>query len=300
MSHPAYDLKQNQELMTQKHPPMKISHNVLRKMLKNRRAKICLSFMLFIVLIGIFAPAIAPYHPEEPFYHKILEAPSKEHWLGTDSIGRDVLSRLIYGVRVTLSYATLAVFITFSIGTMIGVVAAYVGGIIDNILMRIMDVFLALPSIMLALAIVAILGPSLTNAMIAVGVASIPGFSRIIRGASITIKSTGYVEASKSIGSSTLWILRRHFLPNITSVLIVYTMLFIGIAILEIAALSFIGLGAQPPTAEWGAMLSEGKSYIFDAWWLSTFPGLLITMVVFAVNFLGDALRDLFDTKSSG
>jgi peptide/nickel transport system permease protein len=279
--------------------PLKIKSDTFRKLFNDKRAVVCIPILSIIVLVGIFAPVLAPFNPEELFYESILEAPSKEHLLGTDAIGRDVLSRLIYGVRVTLTVSMLAVSITFFLGTFIGLVCAYVGGWLDNLLMRIMDVLLALPSIILALAIVAILGPSLTNAMIAVGVASIPGFARLIRGAGLTIKSSGFVEASRSIGSSHGWILRRQFLPNVAGVLLVYTTLFIGVAILDTAALSFIGLGAQPPTSEWGTMLSEGKNYMYDAWWLATFPGLAITMVVFAVNFLGDALRDIFDPKSS-
>lgn len=283
---------------TRQESPNKFKFGAVKKILNNKRAKYCLLFLLLIVFVGIFAPLIAPYDPEEPFYDAILSSPSAQHLLGTDEIGRDVLSRLIHGVQITLSASALAVSITFVIGTFIGLVCAYTGGVVDNILMRIMDVFLALPSIMLALAIVAILGPSLTNAMIAVGISSIPSFSRLIRGAAMTIKSSGFVEASQSIGSSNSWILRRHFLPNVAGVLLVYTMLFVGVAILEIAALSFLGLGAQPPTPEWGAMLSEGKNYIYDAWWLATFPGVAITLVVLVVNFLGDALRDVFDTKS--
>jgi peptide/nickel transport system permease protein len=279
--------------------PLKIKTDTLRKLSQDKRAVVCILFLSILALIGIFAPLLAPYNPEELFYESILEGPSKEHLLGTDSIGRDLLSRLIFGVRVTLTVSMLAVAITFFLGTLIGLVCAYVGGWVDNVLMRIMDILLALPSIILALAIVAILGPSLTNAMIAVGIASIPGFSRLIRGAALTIKSSGFVEASRSIGSSHSWILRRQFLPNVAGVLLVYTTLFIGVAILDTAALSFIGLGAQPPTPEWGTMLSEGKNYIYDAWWLSTFPGLAITLVVFAVNLLGDALRDIFDPKSS-
>jgi peptide/nickel transport system permease protein len=287
-----------QARVTQK-APLKIKTDTLRKLSKDKRAVVCILFLSILALIGIFAPLLAPYNPEELFYESILEGPSKEHLLGTDSIGRDLLSRLIFGVRVTLTVSMLAVAITFFLGTLIGLVCAYVGGWVDNVLMRIMDILLALPSIILALAIVAILGPSLTNAMIAVGIASIPGFSRLIRGAALTIKSSGFVEASRSIGSSHSWILRRQFLPNVAGVLLVYTTLFIGVAILDTAALSFIGLGAQPPTPEWGTMLSEGKNYIYDAWWLSTFPGLAITLVVFAVNLLGDALRDIFDPKSS-
>ncbi|PAE38043.1 ABC transporter permease [Bacillus sp. 7884-1] len=279
--------------------PLKIKSDTLRKLSQDKRAVVCILFLFIVALIGIFAPLLAPYNPEELFYESILEGPSKEHLLGTDPIGRDLLSRLIFGVQVTLKVSMLAVAITFFLGTLIGLVCAYLGGWVDNVLMRIMDILLALPSIILALAIVAILGPSLTNAMIAVGIASIPGFSRLIRGAALTIKSSGFVEASRSIGSSHSWILLRQFLPNVAGVLLVFTTLFIGVAILDTAALSFIGLGAQPPTPEWGTMLSEGKNYIYDAWWLSTFPGLAITMVVFAVNLLGDALRDIFDPKST-
>ncbi|MBP2241799.1 peptide/nickel transport system permease protein [Cytobacillus eiseniae] len=279
--------------------PIKIKSDTLRKLLKDKRAVVCILFLVIVALIGILAPLLAPFDPEEQFYESILQGPSKEHLLGTDAIGRDVLSRLVYGVRVTLTVSMLAVAITFFLGTFIGLLSAYVGGWLDNVLMRIMDILLALPSIILALAIVAILGPSLTNAMIAVGVASIPGFARLIRGAALSIKSSGFVEASRSIGSSHSWILRRQFLPNVAGVLLVYTTLFIGVAILDTAALSFIGLGAQPPTPEWGTMLSEGKNYMYDAWWLATFPGIAITIVVFSVNFLGDALRDIFDPKST-
>lgn len=279
--------------------PLRIKSDTLRQLVKDKRAVVCLIFLFFVVLIGIFAPLLAPFDPEEQFYESILQGPNKEHLLGTDAIGRDILSRLIFGVRVTLTVSLLAVSITFFIGTFLGLVSAYVGGWLDNVLMRIMDILLALPSIILALAIVAILGPSLTNAMIAVGVASIPGFSRLIRGTALTIKSSEFIEASRSIGSSHSWILRRQFLPNVAGVLLVYTTLFIGVAILDTAALSFIGLGAQPPTPEWGTMLADGKNYMYDAWWLATFPGIAITMVVFAVNFLGDALRDIFDPKTS-
>ncbi|NHM31307.1 ABC transporter permease [Neobacillus terrae] len=283
-----------------KKQPSSLKLNFLKEIGSNKRARYSLFFLLLVILIGVFAPLLAPHDPEKPYYEALLHGPSKEHLLGTDSIGRDLLSRLLYGIRATLTAASIAVAITFTIGTFIGLISAYIGGIIDNILMRIMDVLLALPTIVLALAIVAILGPSLANAMIAVGFASIPGFARITRGAALTIKSSGFVEASRSIGSSHSWILLRQFLPNIGGVLLVYTTLFIGVAILDTAALSFIGLGAQPPTPEWGTMLAEGKNYIYQAWWLATFPGLAITSVVFSVNFLGDALRDMFDPKSMG
>jgi len=276
----------------------KLRNKTLRRVWNNKRARWSLLFLFAILLVGVSANIIAPYDPETLFYEKMLQPPSKEHPFGTDDIGRDVLSRLIYGTRVTITVSILAVGITFVIGVIIGLVSAYVGGWVDNILMRIMDILLALPSIILALAIVAILGPSLTNAMIAVGIASIPSFSRLTRGVALSIKSSGYMEASKSIGSSHLYILLRHYLPNMMGILTVYTTLYIGIAILDTAALSFIGLGAQPPTPEWGTMLSQGKNYIFDAWWLATFPGVAITAIVFMVNFLGDTLRDIYDPKN--
>ncbi len=270
---------------------------LLNKIMRKKLAKYSCLVLLAIILLGIIGPWVAPYDPADTNYAAFLQSPSKQFWLGTDMIGRDILSRMLYGTRVTLTVAVMAVSITFVIGTLIGVTSAYMGGIVDNILMRIMDVLLALPGIVLALAIVAVLGPSQENAMIAIGISSIPGFSLLIRGAALTVKSSGYVEASRAIGSSNWWIVLNQIIPNITSVLIVYTALFVGGAILETSALGFIGLGAQPPTPEWGTMLNEGKDYLTEAWWLATFPGLAITIVVFAVNILGDALQDIFNPK---
>lgn len=271
---------------------------LLDKIFKNKAAKISLIMILLIAVIGIVGPWFAPHDPTKTYYDAFLQGPSAEHWLGTDAIGRDMFSRLLYGTRVTLIVAVMAVSITLVLGTLIGVVSAYAGGFIDNLLMRIMDILLAMPGIILALAIVAVLGPSQTNAMIAIGISSIPSFARLIRGAALVVKSSGYVEASRSIGTPNWWIILFQMIPNITNVLIVYTTLFIGGAILDTAALGFIGLGAQPPTPEWGTMLSEGKDYLSDAWWLATFPGVAITIVVLAVNILGDALRDIFDPRT--
>lgn len=279
--------------------PMVSDERILGKVWGNKKARYSFSVLLLLILMGIIGPWISPHDPTKPFYDALLTGPSKEHFLGTDAIGRDVFSRLIYGTRVTLMVAVMSVSITFITGTFIGLISAFMGGMVDNFLMRIMDILLAIPSIIMAMAIVAVLGPSLTNAMIAVGIAGIPNFARLTRGAALTVKSSGYVEASHALGSSKAWIIFYQFLPNILSTLLVYTTLHIGIAILDTAGLSFIGLGAQPPTAEWGTMLSEGKEYIRDAWWLSTFPGIAITIVVFTVNILGDALRDIFDPKSS-
>ncbi|MFE8695059.1 ABC transporter permease [Cytobacillus sp. FJAT-53684] len=262
------------------------------------KAKYSFLILLIIILLGIIGPWISPHDPTEANYDAFLQAPSTEYWLGTDSIGRDQLSRLLYGTRVSLTGALIAVSITVVVGTVIGVSSAFIGGVFDNILMRIMDVLLALPEIVLALAIVAILGPSQVNAMIAIGIAFIPYFSRLTRGATLAIKSSGYIEVSRSIGSSNWWITIYQLIPNIINILIVYTTLLLGMAILAASALGFIGLGAQPPTPEWGTMLGEGKDYIISAWWLTTFPGLAITIVVFTINMLGDALQDIFDPRS--
>jgi peptide/nickel transport system permease protein len=269
------------------------------KVWSNKKARYSFSLLLLLILIGIIGPWISPHDPTKPYYDTLLTGPSKEHLLGTDAIGRDVLSRLLYGTRVTIMVAVISVSITFITGTLIGLISAFMGGFIENFLMRMMDILLAIPNIIMAMAIVAVLGPSLTHAMIAVGIAGIPNFARLTRGASLSVKTSGYVEASHALGSSKSWIIFYQFLPNILSTLLVYTTLHIGIAILDTAGLSFIGLGAQPPTPEWGTMLSEGKEYIREAWWLSTFPGIAITVVVFTVNILGDALRDVFDPKSS-
>ncbi|WP_415858080.1 ABC transporter permease [Brevibacillus parabrevis] len=266
--------------------------------MQRKKAKYSFLMMLAIIVIGIIGPWIAPHDPTKTYYEAFMQGPSKQFWLGTDAIGRDILSRLLYGTRVTLTAAVMASAMTFVVGTLIGVTSAYIGGFFDNLIMRIMDVLLALPGIVLALAIVAALGPSQENAMIAIGIASIPGFSILVRGAALSIKESGYVEASRSIGSSNWWIIINQLIPNIANVLIVYTTMFIGGAILSTSALGFIGLGAQPPTPEWGTMLNEGKDYLREAWWLATFPGIAITVVVFTVYMLGDALRDIFDPKA--
>jgi ABC-type dipeptide/oligopeptide/nickel transport system permease subunit len=271
---------------------------LLGKIMQRKKAKYSFLMMLGIIVIGIIGPWIAPHDPTKTYYEAFMQGPSKQFWLGTDAVGRDILSRLLYGTRVTLTAAVMASAMTFVVGTLIGVTSAYIGGFFDNLIMRIMDVLLALPGIVLALAIVAALGPSQENAMIAIGIASIPGFSILVRGAVLSIKESGYVEASRSIGSSNWWIIINQLIPNIANVLIVYTTMFIGGAILSTSALGFIGLGAQPPTPEWGTMLNEGKDYLREAWWLATFPGIAITVVVFTVYMLGDALRDIFDPKA--
>ncbi|WP_010278204.1 ABC transporter permease [Paenibacillus senegalensis] len=271
---------------------------LLSRVMHRKSARFSFISLLVIAVIGIIGPWIAPHDPAKSYYDAFLQGPSARHWLGTDVIGRDVASRILYGARITITVALMAVGITFTAGTLIGVISGYIGGLVDKILMRLTDILLALPAIVLAFSIVAVLGPSLNNAMIAIGIASFPGFARIVRGATLVVKSAGYVEASRSIGSPHWRIILFQIIPNISNVLIVYTTLFMGTAILETAALGFIGLGAQPPTPEWGTMLSEGKDYLDHAWWLVLFPGLAITFVVFSVMMLGDALRDMFDPKT--
>lgn len=275
-----------------------IGKEIFNSVKKNKTASISLVSLLIIVLIGIIGPLIAPYSPTESNFEEFLQPPSIEHPFGTDAIGRDLFSRMLYGARETLKVAVMSVGITFFLGTLLGVTSAYIGGLLDNVMMRIMDILLALPGILLALAIVAILGPSQTNAMIAIGISSIPSFTRLIRSAALSVKSSGYIEASRAVGSSHKWVMINQIIPNITNVLVVYTTMYVGIAILDTSALGFIGLGAQPPTPEWGTLLSEGKDYLSDAWWLATFPGLAITIIVLTVNILGDELNERFNPRN--
>ncbi|WP_097677909.1 ABC transporter permease [Bacillus massilinigeriensis] len=276
----------------------KNKNNLIYSITRNRKALFSFLLLLIFIIIGLIGPFIITVDPNKSDINELLQSPSSKHPFGTDALGRDVFTRIIYGTRITITVALLAVAITVTIGTFLGVMSAYLGGFVDNLISRITEIFLALPGIVLALAIVAVLGPSLTNAMIAVGIASIPGFTRLIRGTTLSIIQSGYVEASRSIGSSSWWIIFHQIIPNITSILIVYTTLAVGGAILETSALSYIGLGAQPPTPEWGAMLNEGSGYLTEAWWLSIFPGISITVIVFAINSFGDALRDIYDPKA--
>lgn len=256
-----------------------------------------LIFLVIVVLVAIFAPTLSPYDPTKPFSDAVLSAPSSAHWLGTDSIGRDVLSRLIWGTRVTVEVGLISVTIALVAGSAVGLLAGFFGGKLDNALMRVMDIMLAIPGILLAMAIVAILGPGLYNAMIAIGIASTPTFARLVRGATLSVKTRDYVLASYCFGARRDRIMLRHILPNIANTMIVFSTLNLGVAILDTAGLSFIGLGAQPPTPDWGSMLNDGKNYLTQAWWLATFPGLAISLVVLAVNLFGDGLRDALDPR---
>src|SRR6056297_417349 len=268
-----------------------------RRLMKSRIGVLGIVFIGILVLVAIFAPVIAPHDPLEQNIMTRYQAPSSEHLLGTDEMGRDILSRIIYGSRISLQVGLFSIGIALVTGVFLGLIAGYYGGVLDMVIMRIMDIMLAFPAILLAIAIVAILGPQLRNAMLAIGVINIPRFARVVRSSAISIKESEYILAAKMMGASDVRIIFFHLLPNAMAPLIVQTTLSIATAILEAAALSFLGLGAQPPTPEWGAMLSDARSSLQRAPWVATFPGIAIILGVLGFNLLGDGLRDALDPK---
>jgi peptide/nickel transport system permease protein len=254
------------------------------------------TLMTLIVLITLLAPVIATHDPNDIVDDRRL-GPSRTHLMGTDEIGRDTFSRVLYGGRVSLRVGLLAVAIGGVVGTLFGMIAGYFGGWADTIIMRLTDVLLAFPGILLALVIVAILGPSITNTMIAVGIEFIPAFVRTVRGATLSVKEEDYVLAARAVGIKPPRIIWRHVLPNMVSTVIVLGTLAVGIAILATAGLSFLGLGAQPPTPEWGTLLSDARKYLRESPHMAIFPGVTIMIVVLALNLLGDGLRELLDPR---
>jgi peptide/nickel transport system permease protein len=256
-----------------------------------------LAVLILFVLIAIFAPLVAPHDPLQIIPRATKQAPSALYLFGTDNLGRDILSRVIYGTRISIVVGLIAVAIAMVGGTFLGTISGYYGGWTDSVIMRCMDIMLAFPGILLAIAIVAILGPSLANTMIAVGLATVPVYARTARGNILSVKTNDYVEAARCIGAPDWRLMLRHVLPNITAPLIVLSTVNVGTAILSAAGLSYLGLGAQPPTPEWGAMLAESRVYLREAWWMASFPGIAIMLVVLAVNLLGDGLRDELDPR---
>lgn len=250
-----------------------------------------------IVLAAVLAPWVAPYSPSAPDYQNLLAGPSWAHPFGTDAYGRDILSRVIWGGRISLSIGVISVAAGGAAGVLLGLISGYGGGWIDSLIMRFCDVLLAFPGILLAIGIVAVLGPGVANVIWAVAVFSIPVFARLVRGSTLALKQTVYVQAARSIGVRRAALLLRHILPGTLPGVIVYVSLRVGTAILTGAALSFIGLGAQPPSPEWGAMLADGRSYLGVADQVTLFPGLAIFVTVLALNLLGDGLRDALDQK---
>lgn len=255
--------------------------------------------VLVAVLTAILAPWIAPHPPTKIYYEAVQAPPSWQHPFGTDQLGRDVLSRVIYGARISMTVGVIVVAIGLSFGTLLGLLAGYYQGWVDQVVMRVMEILLAFPEILLAIAIVAILGPDLNNTMIAVGISVIPVYALTVRSSVLSILEREYIQAARALGASNLWIIFHHVLPNVASPILVVATVNVGVAILVAAGLSYVGLGAQPPTPEWGSMLSQARDYLQTSWWIATFPGLAITLVVLGFNLLGDALRDLIDPRSS-
>lgn len=271
--------------------------DVLVRLSRSPLAMFGLAIICVLVFCAVFAEVISPYSPIKQDLMHMFETPSAAHWLGTDEFGRDILSRLIYGARVSLQVGFIAVGIALVTGGMLGAISGYYSGRLDNCIMRVMDVLLSIPQTLLAIAIVAALGPSLMNLMIAVGISAVPTYARIVRGSVLSIRSMEFIEAARAAGSSDLRIILKHIIPNSMAPIIVQSTLGVASAILNAAGLSFIGLGIQPPNPEWGAMLSGGRQYIRDFPHMTLYPGLAIMLTILALNFLGDGLRDALDPK---
>jgi peptide/nickel transport system permease protein len=274
-----------------------LARDASRRLLRSKSALIGGTLLLVVVLCAVLAPLISPYDPIKTNQRTSLEAPSFAHLMGTDRFGRDVLTRVIWAGRLSLPVGFVSVVIGAVLGVALGLIAGYYGGQWDAVIMRFVDLLLAFPGILLALAIVAVLGPSLLNLMIAVGISSIPDYVRITRGTVLSVKQREFVLAARTVGSRSGAIILRHILPNVLAPLIVLGTLGMAAAVITGSALSFLGLGIRPPTPEWGNMLSEGREFLQHAWWVAFFPGLAIMVTVFAINLLGDGLRDALDPR---
>jgi peptide/nickel transport system permease protein len=263
---------------------------------RNRLAIAGAALVVVVLVAGLLSPLVAPFDPTL-ITPDALAAPSRAHLFGTDDLGRDIFSRVLYGARISPLVGLLAVAISASVGVTMGLIAGYAGGPADNVLMRVVDILLSFPGIVLAIGVVAILGPGLNHALVAVGIAGIPTFARVVRGSVLVEKEKEYVEAARLLGVPTPRLLLLHILPNVLAPVLVLSTLSVAGAILAAAGLSFIGLGAQLPTPEWGAMLSQGRNYLAVQWWVAAFPGAAIAMTVLGVNLMGDGIRDVLDPR---
>ena len=273
------------------------AQRALRRLARRRGAMIGLGFVAFFILLALLAPWVSPYDPLQTSWSAVRKAPSAAFLFGTDEIGRDVLSRVIWGTRASLLAGLVSVCIALALGVPVGLAAGYVGGWVDALISRITDAMLACPFLIFAIAFAAFLGPSLTNAMIAIGISATPIFIRLTRAQVLAVKVEDYVEAARAVGNSHLRIALRHILPNIVAPLIVQATLAIAAAVIAEASLSFLGLGQQPPAPSWGSMLNTAKNYVDNAPWMSVWPGLSIFLLVLSFNLLGDGLRDAFDPR---
>ncbi len=281
--------------------PVKVQgpwRNAWKRLRKNKIALVGVFIVVFLLFLAAFAPLLTSHDPIVGILADRNMPPSAEHFLGTDSQGRDIMARIMYGALISVEIGVISVGIAMLAGTFLGIISGYYGKWVDMLVMRFIDIMLAFPAVLLALAIVAILGPSLQNAMIAVGIVNVPFFARIVRSSVLSVKEMEYIEAARAIGCNDVQIIFRHILPNCLAPIIVQATMTVGTAILEAAGLSFLGLGAQPPTPEWGAMLADSKNYLRQAPWSVTFPGLAIMITVLGFNLFGDGLREALDPKS--
>jgi peptide/nickel transport system permease protein len=271
---------------------------LLRRFLRRPLAVVSLAIIVAFILAAVFAPVIAPYDPDATDFDSLFASPSSEHWLGTDELGRDVFSRILFGARASMQAGVLATLLAMVVAVPLGLFSGYFRGWWDPVIMRITDVLLAFPFLILAVGLAAILGPSLKNATLALGIAAIPGLVRITRGEALALREEDYVRAAVANGASDSVILARHILPNMTSTLIVQATLTIPAAIIGESVLSFLGLGVQPPTPSWGVMISSAQTYLTDEPMLTVFPGIAIFLATLSFNLLGDGLRDVLDPKT--
>lgn len=269
-----------------------------RRLKKRRTAMVALVLLVLLALIAIFAPFIATHDPTQQSWRAVRQAPSLTHWFGSDEVGRDIFSRIIYGTRASLSAGVISVAIAIVAGVPLGLLAGYVGGWTDALISRITDAMLACPFLILAIALAAFLGPSLQNAMIAIGITATPVFVRLTRGQVLSIKTEDYVEAARAVGNTKIRIALRHILPNVMPQLLVQGTLTIATAIIAEASLSFLGLGQQPPAPSWGSMLNIAQRFLSNAPWMAIFPGIAIFVTVLSFNLFGDGLRDALDPKA--
>jgi peptide/nickel transport system permease protein len=270
---------------------------MIKELVRNRMAFAGLVFILLILLFAIFAPVIAPHDPAKVDTSSILAAPTSAHIFGTDMLGRDIFSRIVYGSRISLSIGFIAVGIAVLIGVIFGSISGYYGGRLDSVMMRFVDIMLCFPTFFLILAVIAVLEPSIFNIMVVIGATSWMGVARLVRAEILTLKERDYVAAARVMGGSDLWIITRHLIPNAIGPVLVSATLGIGGAILVESALSFLGIGVQPPTPSWGNILTAGKDNIDIAWWLSLYPGLAILITVVGYNLLGEGIRDALDPR---
>lgn len=271
----------------------------VQQFISNPVSVVGMMVLIFILFSTIFASYLTPYDPLQRDTPARLSAPSWNHPMGTDALGRDILSRVLHGGRVSLKVGFFSIFASALVGIPLGLIAGYFGGMADNIIMRVMDVILAFPGLVLIIWLVAVLGSSITMLILAIAFFFVPTYTRLIRGTALSLREIEYVLAAKSVGASSIRILFQHILPNAIAPVIVLTTLSISGAIITGASLSFLGLGVRPPTPEWGAMLADGRGYLRNAWWIAFFPGMTITLVVLAANVVGDGLRDALDPKVS-